>query len=215
MAAGTPKAPAGKAPAKKVAAKKAAPATKKKAPAKKAVAKKAAAKRAPAKKAAAKKAVPAAKRAPVRKAPAKKAAPAAKKAPVKKAPAKPRPDRVSGFSADELAAIRGKLTAELESLLEEVTKAESDLANRLRDGTDGGGEDQADQGSKASEREHEISLVNNARDLIAQNERAIERIDAGSYGVCESCGGPIGKERLRVFPRATLCVVCKQREERR
>jgi DnaK suppressor protein len=52
-------------------------------------------------------------------------------------------------------------------------------------------------------------------DLVAQNERAIARIDAGTYGVCESCHKPIGKERLQAFPRATLCVACKQKEERR
>ena len=136
-----------------------------------------------------------------------------------KAPSKPsrtpKPDRVSGFSAAELGEIRARLTAEIDGLLGEVNRAESDMADRLRDGVDGAGDDQADQGSRASEREHEVSLANNARDLIAQNQRAIERIDEGSYGVCESCGGPIGKERLRAFPRATLCVMCKQREERR
>ncbi|MBN9325656.1 MAG: TraR/DksA family transcriptional regulator, partial [Cellulomonas sp.] len=41
------------------------------------------------------------------------------------------------------------------------------------------------------------------------------RIAAGTYGACESCGKPIGKARLQAFPRATLCVECKQREERR
>jgi RNA polymerase-binding transcription factor DksA len=46
-------------------------------------------------------------------------------------------------------------------------------------------------------------------------ERALDRIDAGIYGVCESCGQPIGKARLLAFPRATLCVACKQRQERR
>ena len=51
--------------------------------------------------------------------------------------------------------------------------------------------------------------------LLAQNERALARIEAGTYGVCESCGEPIGKARLQAFPRATLCVACKQREERR
>ena len=48
-----------------------------------------------------------------------------------------------------------------------------------------------------------------------QAERALQRIDNGTYGVCESCGQPIGKARLQAFPRATLCVSCKQKEERR
>jgi len=58
-------------------------------------------------------------------------------------------------------------------------------------------------------------MTQNARDLLAQNEQALARIDAGTYGVCESCGQSIGKARLQAFPRATLCVSCKQREERR
>ena len=70
-------------------------------------------------------------------------------------------------------------------------------------------------GAKTFEREHELALTDNARDLLAQAERALARIDEGSYGSCESCGEPIGKARLQAFPRAVLCVACKQREERR
>ena len=46
-------------------------------------------------------------------------------------------------------------------------------------------------------------------------ERALERLDEGSYGWCERCGNPIPVERLAAFPSATLCVTCKQLEERR
>jgi DnaK suppressor protein len=60
-----------------------------------------------------------------------------------------------------------------------------------------------------------MSLAANSRDLLSQVERALQRLDDGTYGVCESCGNPIGKARLQAFPRATLCVSCKQREERR
>ena len=48
-----------------------------------------------------------------------------------------------------------------------------------------------------------------------QAERALGRIANRTYGICENCGNPIGKARLQVFPRATLCMTCKQREERR
>ena len=54
----------------------------------------------------------------------------------------------------------------------------------------------------------------NARDLLLQTDKALGRIEAGTYGTCESCGGPIGKARLQAFPRATLCLECKQAEER-
>jgi len=115
----------------------------------------------------------------------------------------------------ELAAIRAELEAEIDRLRGEIVTAETDLADRLRDGGDGAGDDQADAGTKTFEREHEMSLANNARDLLVQTEHALARIEAGTYGRCENCGNPIGKLRLQANPRATLCVTCKQREERR
>ena len=77
------------------------------------------------------------------------------------------------------------------------------------------GDDEADASSKLFEREHELAINNNTRELLEQTEHALDRIEAGTYGVCESCGKPIGKARLQAFPRATLCVACKQRQERR
>ena len=59
-----------------------------------------------------------------------------------------------------------------------------------------------------------MSLANNARDMLEQVDHALARIADGSYGVCESCGKPIGKYRLQAFPRATLCRTCKEAEER-
>jgi DnaK suppressor protein len=50
--------------------------------------------------------------------------------------------------------------------------------------------------------------------MLRQAEHALERLDAGTYGTCENCGNPIGKGRLQAFPRATLCVTCKTKQER-
>jgi DnaK suppressor protein len=115
----------------------------------------------------------------------------------------------------ELARVRETLAAEVAGLRAEIDKAESEIADRLRDAVGDAGDDQADAGAKTFEREQELALTHNARELLAQSERALARIDDGSYGTCESCGEPIGKARLQAFPRATLCVACKQREERR
>jgi DnaK suppressor protein len=115
----------------------------------------------------------------------------------------------------EITEVRGQLAAEAGELRTEIERAESDIANRLGDAIIDAGDDQADVGAKAYEREHELALTYNARELLAQAERALASIDAGTYGCCESCGEPIGKARLQAFPRATLCVSCKQREERR
>lgn len=115
----------------------------------------------------------------------------------------------------EITEVRDQLAAEAVELQAEIDRAESDIANRLGDAVIDAGDDSADVGAKAYEREHELALTYNARELLAQSERALARIDAGTYGACESCGEPIGKARLQAFPRATLCVRCKQREERR
>ncbi len=114
----------------------------------------------------------------------------------------------------ELKQVRAEIESEAASLRADLAKAASDIAERLADSVRDAGDDQADAGTKAFEREHELALTQNARDLLEQGERALARIDAGTYGVCESCGEPIGKARLIAFPWATLCVECKQREER-
>ena len=115
----------------------------------------------------------------------------------------------------ELEKVRKELRAEIAGLTADIAQAESEIAERLGDAVGGAGDDQADAGAKTFQREYELALTQNARDLLDLAERALARIDDGTYGVCESCGQPIGKARLEACPRATLCVTCKQREERR
>ena len=119
------------------------------------------------------------------------------------------------WTGAELARVYDQLATEAAELRADIGKAESDMADRLSDAVGDAGDDQADVGAKTYEREHELALALNSRELLAQTERALARIAAGTYGICESCGEPIGKARLQAFPRATLCVICKQREERR
>ena len=115
----------------------------------------------------------------------------------------------------ELKEVRTELESEAVSLRADLAKAASDIAERLSDSVRDAGDDSADAGTTAFEREQDLALTQNAQDLLDQGDRALARINAGTYGVCESCGTPIGKARLLAFPRATLCVQCKQREERR
>jgi RNA polymerase-binding protein DksA len=111
--------------------------------------------------------------------------------------------------------VRADLVVQLADLKVQYEQAIADLNTLQQSANDGAGDDQADAGTKTFEREQELSIANNRLDLLAQMERAIERVDAGTYGRCESCGNPIVKARLQAFPSATLCVTCKQREERR
>lgn len=121
----------------------------------------------------------------------------------------------SSWSKGELKEMKARLTKDLATYKQELASAEAQAAELLQDSSDGAGDDQADAGTKTFEREHELSLVYNAQDLVLQTELALARIAAGSYTKCELCDNPIGKARLQVFPRATLCMLCKQKEERR
>jgi RNA polymerase-binding protein DksA len=119
------------------------------------------------------------------------------------------------WTAKELREVRAEIESDIAHLRGEITVAEADLVGLMRDAGDGAGDDQADAGAKTFEREQEISLANNAREMLQQNLHALERLDDGSYGICESCGNPIGKLRLQAAPRATLCLTCKTKQERR
>jgi len=119
------------------------------------------------------------------------------------------------WTAAEAKEVRAELEADLVRLRIELDQSALELKDLLRDGVDGAGNDQADVGSKGLERDAEMSLRANQSELLLQTEKALDRLDKGSYGQCESCGEAIGKNRLMAFPRATLCLTCKQREERR
>jgi DnaK suppressor protein len=119
------------------------------------------------------------------------------------------------WSEAELKKVRQQLLDEVEGLRAEIAQAESQIADRLGDAVGDAGDDQADAGAKTFQREHELALTQHARDLLELSEHALTRMESGEFGSCASCGQPIGKARLQAFPRATLCVTCKQREERR
>lgn len=127
----------------------------------------------------------------------------------------PVPPGEEPWTARELARVRLRLRDDAAAARAEIRQVREQAAERLQDPVEGAGDDTADSGAKAFEREQELALAYNTRDLLAASERAIERIDAGTFGVCDACGRPIAKARLEAFPRATLCVTCKQREERR
>lgn len=119
------------------------------------------------------------------------------------------------WTEDEVQAVADELGAEADRLTADLTAADAGLTELLRNSGDGAGDDQADSGASALEREQELTLVNNTRGLLEQTNRALARIADGTFGRCDSCHEAIGKARVQAFPRAVLCVECKQREERR
>jgi DnaK suppressor protein len=93
--------------------------------------------------------------------------------------------------------------------LETFKGSQSDLSGEVSFG-----EDFADAGTATFDRERALSLQNNSRDLVAQIDKALMRIDDGSYGTCERCGRSIDAARLRALPHVSLCQDCKRRQER-
>jgi len=145
---------------------------------------------------------------------------AARKAPAKRsaAPAPPAAAEPAGPppTAQEYAEIRQSLLERMTELRAEHDRAMADINDLQRDRVgDMAGDDQADTGTKTFEREQEISLAKGILDRLSQVEHALDRLAAGTYGRCERCGNPIPQARLEAFPSVTLCVACKQHEERR
>ncbi|MBC7248468.1 MAG: TraR/DksA C4-type zinc finger protein [Actinobacteria bacterium] len=75
-------------------------------------------------------------------------------------------------------------------------------------------EEYAASGTSTFERERDLSLSENVKDLLQRVNEALARIDEGTYGICEICGEKIPEERLEALPYANLCILCKQKEEK-
>jgi RNA polymerase-binding protein DksA len=71
----------------------------------------------------------------------------------------------------------------------------------------------ADQGTDSQEREKAFLFAHREGRYLDHLDRAMERIEEGTYGVCLECGNLISKERLEAVPHARLCIECKSNEE--
>lgn len=113
-----------------------------------------------------------------------------------------------------LERFRKRLEAEKERLEELIADYERDLEEaRLTESSSDRSPDpgNAEASSMKLEYAKELSIGQNTLDLLRKAERALEQIDAGTYGSCESCGKAIPVERLEVLPYSTLCVECAGR----
>jgi DnaK suppressor protein len=111
---------------------------------------------------------------------------------------------------ERLLAERNDLRGQFEELEQSTfSQNQTDLS-----GEAGFDEEFADAGTATFERERDLSLVNNVRDLMERIDKALAKIDEGTYGLCDRCGNPIEKARLKALPYANLCIKDKQAEER-
>jgi DnaK suppressor protein len=136
--------------------------------------------------------------------------------PLPKAPP-PRKPRPAKLDKDTLQKIKAQLQQERTDLRRQQEELEEDSFEGSQSdlsGEVGLDEDFADAGTATFDRERDLSIRNNIRDLIEQIDRALTRIDEGTYGTCERCGQPIDAARLKALPHASLCLDCKRRDER-
>jgi len=113
-------------------------------------------------------------------------------------------------------ALKEALIAERERLHREIEDLDANLAESLESSSEESPYDQhmAETAAVTLDREIDLTLEENARARIAQIDRALVKLESGTYGTCDKCGASIGEDRLRIAPFATLCIDCKRREDR-
>ena len=124
----------------------------------------------------------------------------------------------TAVSKKELDDLRERLLAEQAELQEQLTTIEEQSFAASQSELSGEvsfDEENADAGTFTFERERDLSIENNVRDLMRKIEQALARMDEGTYGICSRCGKPIEKARLKALPYVDLCIKDAQAQSRR
>jgi DnaK suppressor protein len=111
----------------------------------------------------------------------------------------------------DLAPVKATLTGERAELLVQIAELEARYYGEDRDQSR---DDEGEPETVTTDRERDLQLLENARDLLDQVERALKKVDDLTYGKCASCGKSIEAARLKALPHASLCISCKRKEER-
>lgn len=110
---------------------------------------------------------------------------------------------------NEFTQIREFLESERNRLREGLQLKTSERSDKK--GNAYGKRGEASLGS--SEFEKGLALAQRTREQLAEVERALEKLDSGTYGMCDSCGKPISPDRLKAIPQTNLCLDCKAKQE--
>ncbi|HYH48445.1 MAG TPA: TraR/DksA C4-type zinc finger protein [Acidimicrobiia bacterium] len=139
---------------------------------------------------------------------------------VTKAPptAAPAATESADFSPKTLEKLRRLLEEERETYVRQARDlaAEAEALATEREPGDTQFDEESGEGDTLNvERERDLALSASAMQAVEEIDRALRRMDTGSYGICERCGKKISVARLEALPFAALCIECKSREERR
>ena len=118
-------------------------------------------------------------------------------------------EKQTTLKPEKLETFRTMLIQKINELLTEAGKTVSEMTNGKENFPDPN-----DRASLESDRNFELRIRDRERKLNMKMQEAIKRIDDGTFGVCESCGGPISEKRLMARPVTTDCIDCKTKQEK-
>lgn len=119
-----------------------------------------------------------------------------------------KPGEVDSFR-EMLQGLRNRLRGDLNQMTDEALRqpdASGNLSNVPLH--------MADVGTENYDQEFTLSLIENEQETLGQIYEALDRINTGTFGTCEGCGGPIAKPRLQAIPYAKLCIECAREREK-
>ena len=121
------------------------------------------------------------------------------------------------ITAKQQDVFRNRLTQERARIQGDLDNLDAEIATLgMGQQTEGGGAGNhlADDATDIAEQERDLALIGTLQERMREVDRALERLDAGSYGLCENCNQPIAPERLEARPFATHCVNCQSQVDR-
>ena len=122
------------------------------------------------------------------------------------------------MSAVDTERFRGILEEERQRVLDAINYLHEETPGSLEDETEEivGNSDNhlGDTATATLDREIDYSLEENSEHVLRAIDAALQRIEDGTFGICETCGQPISEERLEAIPYATQCIDCRRKGER-
>ena len=121
------------------------------------------------------------------------------------------PDEIKKFK-EQLLKLKREILGEIRHLTEEnISKSQKEASGEISSYT----YHMADMASDSFDREFSYTLADNEQGLVYLINEALAKIDSDEYGICEICGKPIPKRRLKAIPYAKYCYKCKELEEKK
>ncbi len=115
------------------------------------------------------------------------------------------------MNQEKLIYFKGLLEGKMRALLEEAGKAVNGMGQERTEDFP----DPTDRASLESDRNFQLRIKDRERKLIQKIKEALDRIEDGTFGTCESCGKPISEKRLMARPMTTQCIDCKTEDEQK